>query len=616
MPAALWSAEFEKGVDELEHGAEWASESTASFDLSVAAPNSTGSLSMWAGTPAGSSFTRAGLQARIPEVASRPSKLRFYTRVAETQLTKGWVLLCGDENGACDDGRGVAAWFYIKGTSSRSGDTNGEMGITDGERFLGKACSEYRWHQVEIRLDWNQKSLQVFVDGNVGSDRLGMSISFRDPSVESIKSIRIANQDFAQVWFDSIGLYGKPASAPPTLHSTIHPREVKPEAEGKLPFMLTPGWLPSPLPPVARQDAAFDGLSCTLTDAWPLLSPALVTALAAVQHDCGFPTVPVKAVRGQSGLIVYRKAGLQLSPRTPHALLIAGCAYPAQVFLNHSFVGTAWPGGDHNASLSFDLPSAFGSADTAELNVLMFIDSIGNGAPNPLHVMPQRLEAFGGGVPPPPALDFAAGQGSASGGAMSRQLLGITHSVQLDGALLFDWKVSWLPLPTLRSELLPDAERGASSTGPAIWRGELQGSDGIERLAATFSLQGPAASSSSSSSSSAAAAAAADSAWRGAIAFVNGVRVGNFSTGSGGAVSLRLLPGHLQQGSNEVLLIAGCSGGAYPEASVLAVTAVPCEVTLFQRAPQALLSQSTYGLGSLLTTPVDKWYPPPAEPAT
>ena len=137
-------------------------------------------------------------------------------------------------------------------------------------------------------------------------------------------------------------------------------------------------------------------------------------------------------------------------------------------------------------------------------------------------------------------------------------VLGISNSVQLGATLLFGWSVAWLPLKSLSVANLP-AQSELTATGPCVWRAELEATAGIQRLAATVQLEH------------------AGAVWVGAYGFVNGSRVGTLSSSG----SLRLLPGHLREGKNEIIFIAGWTGTEHPHNTTLQITAAPCNVALF-----------------------------------
>ena len=130
---------FDDGTAGLREDEDWrADQSKYTVDLENAPPGANASLSLWCAGGRCGSLSRAGLCATLSSTTARqPRSLRFHIRVADTQKTKGFVLLCDDEQHVVgDNGNGVAVWFCMSGREHGfSGQA--QLSVTDGERFIG-----------------------------------------------------------------------------------------------------------------------------------------------------------------------------------------------------------------------------------------------------------------------------------------------------------------------------------------------------------------------------------------------------------------------------------------------------------------------------------------------
>ena len=424
----VWSDGFEDGVVALDRGPSFAATSSCEVDSSVVAPDgSRFSLSFWSGAPGVAAWRGSGLTKRLH--AARPERLRYYVRVAETQVTKGHVMLCAnDEAGLGESEAGVAAWLMLGGRERGSRGDTSQIGLEGGEGgYIGAPYVTNTWHLVELHLDWRLKRLRLKVDGTAAQGESGgTTVAFRDRSIESISVVRLANRNFAQVWFDSFKLEGPPvatkpvtAAAPPPAAAAPPPAAAPAPAPERPPALLP--IVPPPPPRPAPQAPPPLQLDLRCEGGAPLLCAESLKLLCEQRVGGTFPTTALRC-HGE-GYLVYTAtlpeqpaAAAPTAPTAAAELRVSGAAYELHAYVDGVRVGAlranANDGRGGNGS---------GASGAASL----------------------PIEARGGATL---QLLAAIGPAAATGRAPeAADVVGIRGCVSVGREVVFGWEIGWVP---------------------------------------------------------------------------------------------------------------------------------------------------------------------------
>jgi uncharacterized repeat protein (TIGR01451 family) len=136
---------------------------------------------------------------------SRPNRVSFYVRAAQTNAITGRMWLVGGIYRAFE--------FYM--------NKNAQMGLYANNFFFGVPYESNRWYQVDLDLDWTAK----MVNGRIDGVPVLTNIPFPEDPYSGADYIAVQNSEIGTSWFDEIHVfnssYSNLVASPTTLSGFV-----------------------------------------------------------------------------------------------------------------------------------------------------------------------------------------------------------------------------------------------------------------------------------------------------------------------------------------------------------------------------------------------------------